>query len=94
MMSDACLADDAVRLGVSGRDHDYVIRRLIEGCDRARLEHVRGELVRRLSRRSDDFEASVALKLVIEALGHVPPVQEFKSVVGYDQVCDAEGRDT
>jgi hypothetical protein len=94
MMSDAGLADEAVRLGAGGRDHDYVIRRLVEGCDRARLEQARDELVRRLSRRSDDFEASVALELVIEALGRVPPVQGFKSVVGYDQVCDAEATDT
>jgi hypothetical protein len=92
--SDVGLADEAVQLGASGDDHEYVIKRLIDGCDRARLERARDELVRRLSRRSDDFEASVALKLVVEALGHVPPVEGFKSVVGYDQTCDAKGSDT
>jgi hypothetical protein len=82
-----------MRLATSGRSRDYVVERLVEGCDRARLEHARDELVRRLSRRSDDFEASVALELVMEALGRVPPVQGFESVVGYDQACDADGSD-
>jgi hypothetical protein len=66
-------------------------RRLAEiAGTRARLEKARDALVERLRRRSDDFEATIALELVIEALTFRPPVEDFKAVVGYNPTWETE----
>jgi hypothetical protein len=51
---------------------------------RAQLEAARLDLDDRLRRRSDDYEATIALALVTEALTFKPPVEDFKAVVGYN----------
>jgi hypothetical protein len=93
-MTSENVADTAVRLG--GEGGDDLVRRLIEqaGGSRSRLEAARDALVERLRRRSDDFEASVALELVDAALGLVPPIEDFEVVVGYcpplEENCDPQ----
>jgi hypothetical protein len=67
----------------TGGGTDLVRRLAEEAGSRARLEAARDALVQRLSRRSDDFEASIALELVLEALPLLPPVEGFASVVGF-----------
>jgi hypothetical protein len=57
---------------------------------RSRLEAARDALVDRLRHRSDDFEATIALELITEALTFRPPVEDFKAVVGYNPPWQAE----
>jgi hypothetical protein len=64
--------------------HTEMSRRLAqEAGSRARLEAARDHLVERLTRRSDDIEASLALELVTEALSFLPPVEDFVAVEGF-----------
>lgn len=54
-------------------DRDQAVERLIqEAGDRKCLEAARDLFVYRLHRRSDDFDATYGLKLVITALQRVP----------------------
>jgi hypothetical protein len=88
-MSGERLADLAVGIATGGGSD--LVRKLAEQAGtRARLENARDELVRRLEKRSDDFEASRALELVLAALPLLPPVEDFQSVVGYDPAWDNE----
>jgi hypothetical protein len=84
------LADVAVGIATGGGSD--LVRKLAEQAGtRARLEKARGELVRRLQKRSDNFEASRALDLVLAALPLLPPVEDFDAVVGYGPTWDTEG---
>jgi hypothetical protein len=66
------VAEAAVRL-VTEADRDQAVERLIkEAGDRKCLEAVRDLFVYRLHRRSDDFDATYGLQLVITALQRVP----------------------
>ena len=82
-MNDGSLANVAVGIAAGGGAD--LVRRMAEVAgSRAQLEKARDELVRRLQRRSDDYEASVALELVEKALALRPPVEGFEAVVGYN----------
>lgn len=66
------VAEAAVRLATEA-DRDQAVERLIkEAGDRKCLEAARDLFVYRLHRRSDDFDATYGLKLVITALQRVP----------------------
>jgi sirohydrochlorin ferrochelatase len=47
---------------------EQAVKDLVAAGDRSQLEKARAELVRRLSGRSDDFEATAALTVVNKAL--------------------------
>jgi hypothetical protein len=86
----ARLANVAVGIATGGGS-DLVRRLAEEAGTRARLEGARDALVRRLEKRADDYEASRALELVEAALPLLPPVEDFKSVVGFDPAWHREG---
>jgi len=66
------VAEAAVRLATEA-DRDQAVERLIkEAGDRECLEAASNLFVHRLHRRSDDFNATYGLKLVITALQRVP----------------------
>lgn len=66
------VAEAAVRLAAEA-DRDQAVERLIKDAgDRRCLEAVSGLFVYRLHRRSDDFDATYGLKLVIAALQSAP----------------------
>jgi hypothetical protein len=54
-----------------GADDGRGVSELVAGTDKAGLEQARAELVARLSRRSDDYQATAALSLVNRALASV-----------------------
>lgn len=89
-MNDGSLADVAIGIATGG-GADLVRRMADAAGSRAQLEKARDELVRRLERRSDDYEASIALELVLKALDFRPSVEGFKSVVGYNPKWDESG---
>jgi len=62
-----------VALQLVGCPREAAVEALLESVDwqREPLERARDALIRRLDRRSDDFEASKALRLVYEALTKV-----------------------
>jgi len=62
-----------VALQLVGCHREAAVQALLESVDweREPLERARDALIRRLDRRSDDFEASKALRLVYEALTKV-----------------------
>ena len=64
------LADRALAPAHTPEDRERAIADLLDlaGARREPLEAVRGEFQRRLSRRSDDFDATHALRLVEGAL--------------------------
>ena len=66
----SALANRALERAATPEDRDRAIAALLDlaGARREPLEAVRAELQRRLSRRSDDFDASHALRLVEGAL--------------------------
>jgi hypothetical protein len=89
-MNDGTLADVAIGIATGGGAG--LVRRMAEAAgSRAQLEKARDELVRRLERRSDDYEASIALELVEKALALRPPVEGFEAVVGYNPKWDESG---
>ena len=70
----APLAEEALRLAASlspDEDRQAAVGKLAAAGDRPELERAQQELVRRLSARTDDFQATVALNLVNKALAKV-----------------------
>lgn len=65
-------------------DRDQAVERLIKDAgDRRCLEAVSGLFVYRLHRRSDDFDATYGLKLVITALQRIPYDNASRIHVGH-----------